>query len=108
MTKEGQPSQAAPNSEWDEVESPNFVAFKEIGDFVEGQLIERSKSDRYDFGLYALKQEDGTQIRFHGSAQLDDLMLAINIGDIIRVQYVDTQKQASGVMKLFKVLKKRT
>ena len=92
---------------WEDVESPNFFQFKDIGDTLEGKLIERAKSEQYGFGLYTLEKPDEEQIRFHGSSQLDDLMLSINIGDSVRIEFTDAEKRPKGEMKLFDVKRKR-
>jgi len=106
MTKETQQNLEGETA-WEEVDSPNFFQFKNIGDILEGKLIERAKSSQYGFGLYTLEVKDGDQVRFHGSSQLDDLMLSINIGDICRVEFIDVEKRPKGEMKLFSVKRKR-
>lgn len=92
---------------WDEVEAANFVKFEKFGDAVEGKLIAKDSSEQYGFGLYSVLNEDGEQKRFHGSSQLDDILLAIQLDTYIKVEYVDDQKTARGKMKLFKVLRKK-
>jgi hypothetical protein len=95
------------NTAWEDVESPNFFQFKNIGDKVEGELVGKDKSSQYGFGLYSLKTSDEEQIRFHGSSQLDDLMLGVDIGEYILIEYIDIQKRPKGDMKLFRVKRKR-
>lgn len=90
---------------YDEVESANFKKFEDFGDSVGGQLLAKDRSEQYNFGLYSVMTEDGEQVRFHGSAQLDDLMLTIKIGDNIFVKYIDEQETPRGKLKLFKVYK---
>ena len=92
-------------TEWEDVESANFVRFEEFGDNVEGKLIDKDKSEQFGFGLFTVMTNDDETLRFHGSAQLDDLMLGIDIGTYIHVEYVDNQKTPRGEMKLFKVRK---
>lgn len=94
--------------EWDDVESANFVRFEEFGDSVEGKLVDKGKSEQFGFGLFTIIDLDGVSLRFHGSAQLDDLLLSVNMGDYIRVEYVDNQKTPRGEMKLFKVQRAKT
>jgi len=107
MTEKTKPQQNLDEEEqWEEVDAPNFVQFKELGDKVSGKLVDKGVSEQYKFGLFTLIQKDGTQIRFHGSAQLDDLMLAVDINDEILVKYIDNQKMAKGNMKLFSVKKR--
>jgi len=96
----------AKENEYEEVESANFVQFTDIGQEVEGELIEKGKSERYGFGMYTLRNDD-EQVRFHGSEQLDDLMLGVELGDSVKVKFVDKEKMPRGEMKVFKVLRKR-
>jgi len=102
------PKNKKPTIEWDDVESANFVRFEEFGDSIEGKLIDKGKSEQFGFGLYTLMDKDDNAVRFHGSAQLDDLLLGVYIGDYIRVEYVDNQKTPRGEMHLFKVQKAKT
>jgi len=107
MTKQNDLKDDVPELDnWEEVEAANFIKFDNIGDSVEGQLIDRGKSDSYGFGLFTVQQGEESQ-RFHGSAQLDDLMLGVNIGDYIKVTYVDSQKAKKGEMKLFTVQRRK-
>lgn len=92
--------------DWNEVESPNFFQFKKIGDKIDGTLLHKATSSQYGFGLYALQTSENEQIRFHGSAQLDDLMMGVNVNDYIEITFIDTQKMPKGEMKLFKVRRK--
>lgn len=89
---------------WEEVEDAAFFKFENIGDTVEGTLVgTSSKSDQYGFGMYTLEQPDGKNVRFHGAAQLDPMMLSVKTGEYIKVEYVDNQKRPKGDMKVFKV-----
>ena len=92
---------------YEEVESANFIRFEEFGDVVEGKLIDKGTSEQYKFGLYTVTNDKGEQLRFHGCSQLDDLLLTCNIGDTVRVEYVDKEKTPKGEMKLFTVLRKK-
>jgi len=93
-------------AKWGKVESPNFIEFKKIGDTVEGMLTDKDSSDRYGFGIYTIMTKEGEQKRFHGSKQLDDLMLGVELQDYIRVTYIDNQNLPQGTLKLFEVMKK--
>lgn len=88
---------------WKEIESPNFFKFEKIGDLIDGLLMSKDSSDRYGFGLYTIKTFDGEQKRFHGSSQLDDLLLNVSVPCYVRIEYVDNQETANGTMKLFNV-----
>lgn len=101
------PKQEKIISDYEEVEDADFLKFENIGDSVEGSLIDIGVSDQYKFGLYTLEREDGTTVRFHGSAQLDGKMKSIKLGDAIKVEFYDIEKRAKGNMKLFKVGRKR-
>lgn len=105
MAKQTQISK--PDEQLEEVASPNFFRFENLGDSVQGTLLSKAMSDQFGFGLFGIEQDDGTQMRFHGSAQLDDLMLGIKIGEWLKVVYYDNQKMAKGSMKLFKVYRKK-
>ncbi len=95
-------------SEYEEVEDPDFFKFENVGDKVSGELVDIGTSDKYNFGLYTLEKPDGEQLRFHGSAHLDTRMKRIGIGDSVIVEYQDVEKKEKGEMKLFSVkLKKR-
>lgn len=88
---------------WETVESPNFFKFVSIGDTIEGILLSKDISSRYGFGLYTIRTFDGIQKRFHGSSQLDDLLLNIDVLNYVKITYVDNQETSNGNMKLFEV-----
>lgn len=90
---------------WNKIESPNFFKFEKIGDSIEGLLMDKDISNRYGFGLYTIRTFKGEQIRFHGSSQLDDLMLTLDIPCYARITFIDEQNTPNGVMKLFEVFK---
>lgn len=90
---------------WKEVESPNFFKFNKIGDMIQGNLIRRDTSDRYGFGIYTINMFNGETKRFHGSSQLDDLLINIDLPCYVKIEYIDNQETANGIMKLFKVSK---
>lgn len=90
---------------WEQVESPNFFRFEKIGDIIEGLLTGKDSSSRYGFGLYTIKTFKGEQIRFHGSSQLDDLLLNMDVPCYVQIEYTDNQETANGTMKLFVVKK---
>lgn len=91
--------------EWQEIDSPNFFKFEHINDMIEGILTNVDTSQRYGFGLYTLKTYTGENKRFHGSAQLDDLLMNIELPSYVKIMFIDTQETANGNMKLFKVFK---
>jgi hypothetical protein len=87
------------------VESPNFFAFKEIGDTIEGILTLKEHSDQYGFGIYTIQKEDMSRVKCHGSSNLDDLMSVLNINDYVLITFVKEQKLPKGTLKLFEVEK---
>ena len=88
---------------WETIESPNFFKFEKIGDLIEGMLIGKDTSARYGFGLYTIKTFDNETKRFHGSSQLDDLLLNSDVPCYVQIEYTDNQETANGTMKLFVV-----
>lgn len=92
---------------WVNVDSPpngsNFFKFEKLGDTIEGLLMSKYVSSRYGFGMYTIKTFDGIQKRFHGSSQLDDLLLNIDIPSYVRVIFIDNQETPNGTLKLFEV-----
>jgi len=91
--------------EWEDVET-NFFQFQNVGDSIEGELIDKGSSDQYGFGLYTITDKEGEQVRFHGASHLDELMLGVKVGDMIHAEFVDVQKRPKGDMKIF-TLRKR-
>lgn len=87
---------------WVKKEAP-FEPFNKIGDTLEGLLLTKDKSTKYDFGLYSIKQFDGKQVKFHGSKQLDDLLADVTPPAYIKVIYVDNLEVSMGTMKVFEV-----
>ena len=92
-------------SDWEEIESPNFFKFENIGDKLEGILTSKDESKRYGFGLYTITLFNGETKRFHGSNQLDDLLLNLETPSYVQILYIDNQITPNGEMKLFKVSK---
>lgn len=92
---------------WEDIEDPNFFKFMNVGDKVTGKLVDIGLSDQYRFGLYTIEQSDGTQLRFHGSAQLDSRMKQCQLGETVLVEFIDVEKRPKGDMKLFSVKRKK-
>lgn len=88
-----------------QVEAPDFFKFESIGDKIEGTLQEKAVSDNYGIGLFTLKMDDGTTKRCHGSANLDSLMTAVDVGQYVKIEWVDTKAMEKGKtpMKIFTV-----
>lgn len=87
------------------VEAPDFFKFESIGDKIEGTLVEKGLSENYGIGLYTLKQDDGSTMRIHGSSNLDSLMTGVDIGQYVRIEWMDSKQMEKGktAMKLFNV-----
>lgn len=105
--KEIELKEADDGTEWETVDDPTFFKFDKVGDVLEGELVDISKSETYGFGLYTIVDAETNPHRFHGSNQLDDLMSQIKIGDYIKVSFIDTKNHPRGQMKIFTVYKKR-
>lgn len=93
--------------EYEEIEDPDFFKFESVGDNIAGELVDIGTSDQYKFGLYTVEKSDGSQVRFHGSAQLDSRMKQCGIGDHIKVEFIDVEKRPKGDMKLFSVRRRK-
>lgn len=76
----------------------NFVKLNEIGDSVEGFLIEKSEQQFTEsaVGRYKIECDDGSQTSFLGSTDMDDKLGLIEIGQYIRVTLAGTVKSRNG------------
>jgi hypothetical protein len=81
----------------------SFLRFDEIGDTLNGKLMSISKSKRWDFNLYTIKVPNGDMLRFHGTQQLDQLMMKAEEGDNVFISYIDETETPNGTMKIFDV-----
>jgi len=97
----------ADQNEYEEVKDANFFKFDNIGDKIEGMVIEIGISKRYNFGLYTVMIKDGEKKRFHGTTHMDTLMSTIEEQDYIILELIDTEETPAGDMKIFKLLKKK-
>lgn len=91
----------------EEVESPNFFRFENLGDMAEGVLRETTRSEQFGFGIYTLEKDDGSMMRVHGSSDLDDKMSLFAKGMWVRIVFYDQKKMPKGTMKLFQVFRKK-
>lgn len=92
--------------EYEQVET-NFIKFEEIGQAIEGEITDIDVSTSEDFSIYTVKDDNGVVRRFHDSKQLRNLLLQCNIGDYIKVAYVDTEHVPNGELKIFTVEKSK-
>lgn len=92
--------------EWNEIEEPDFFKFEQLNDKLEGVLLSQEINENYGFGDYSLRTNDGKTIKFHGSTQLDDLLLNLEMPCPIKIIFVDLRNTPNGQMKVFKVFTK--
>lgn len=88
---------------YEEQTDATFTKFEEIGDSILGKLMDKSKSERWGFMLYTIQLQNGDMQRFHGTKQLDSLLMGSTEGDNIYVEYIDQTETQNGPMKIFKV-----
>lgn len=88
---------------WRKLESSTFIKFDNVGDSIEGMLTDKDTSTAYKFGLYTMKTFKGETKRFHGTQQLDDLLLDIKAPAYLRVTLIGFQPVKMGDMKIFEV-----
>jgi len=98
----------ASDEDLEDIESANFFRFESIGATVQGILKDVQRSKQFGFGIYTLEQDDGTPVRIHGSSDLDDKMMLVENGVWVRITYYDQKAQAKGMMKLFRVQRRKT
>ena len=74
---------------WKKVES-SFFKFEKIGDTLEGLLKEKQlKTPDEQMSFYHLTTFDGKDTKFHGSNQLDDLLITISVPCYIKITLVN-------------------
>ena len=88
--------------EYNEIET-NFIRFEEIGQMLEGEILDIDTSISGDFAIYTVKDDNDIVRKFHDSTQLKDLLIQCKVGDYIQVTYIDTQKLPNGELKIFSV-----
>ena len=86
-----------------EIVDESFYKFSEFGDNIKGILVDKEESGRYGFGLYTILQEDDNTKRIHGTTQLDQLLMNVDINTFVDITYIDDRDVPNGTMKLFKV-----
>lgn len=90
--------------EWKEV-TPNIWKPTKAGEIIEGVLISKDNKGSFDSTAYSLENSTG-QMLVWGSAVLDDRMKFVNPGELVRIEFLGTQKNSKGQdVKLFKVSK---
>jgi hypothetical protein len=88
---------------WKKIESPNFFRFENVGDSIEGLLIEKQVGDKMNF--YKIRTFEGEEKKFHGSNMLDDLLSMFVPPCYLRITLTGSQDTANGTMKLYEVEK---
>jgi hypothetical protein len=82
----------------------NFFRFSEVGQEVEGEIINIDTETSQDVILYSVKDDEGTVRKFHDSTMLKDLLAQVKLGDYIKVVYVGDEPMSEGkTLKVFKV-----
>jgi len=87
-------------------ELPIQVRFEEVGELVEGWLLDKGQGPGpgdHLRGLYTIKAEDGLRIVF-GRTMIDQGMLNVPVGSYVRITYNGEEATARGnTIKLFSV-----
>lgn len=88
---------------WIEIE-PKMWKPENEGDIIKGILTKKEQEvGENKNNLYHLETEDGSTSVW-GSKGLDDLMLYVKVGDIVRITYKETKELKGGrTFKVFKV-----
>ena len=105
-TIDGKKASDIQKENWKEIEDSGYFEFKEFGDTIEGKLLSKGVSKKYNVGMYTLELPTKETKRFLGKTQLDQRMDRVNIGDYIKITYIDTVGTPMGDMKIFEVLKR--
>lgn len=79
-----------------------FVKFTELGQMIEGEILDVDKTND-EFDIYTIRDDNGETRQFHDSTQMKDLLAQCKIGDYIQVTFIDTQKLPNGELKIFSV-----
>lgn len=78
-----------PPKSWRKVES-NFYRFDKIGDSIEGLLTDKKiKQPNEILSYYHITDFNGKEIKFHGSTQLDDLMINVEVPCYVKITLVE-------------------
>jgi hypothetical protein len=65
--------------------------------------MSKEKSSNYGVGIYSIKTFESEIKRFHGSTQLDDLLLNVTVPCYIQITFIDTVETKLSPMKVFEV-----
>ena len=91
------------NVEFEEV-NPTVWKPAQDGDMIEGKLVNKQPSPRYDNQIYHIETKSNGQLAIFGTTVLDDRMAYVNVGESVRITYKGTQKNSKGQdTKIFKV-----
>ncbi len=87
----------------------DWFKFEVPGDYIEGMLVGKTqvtvRSSR--IGKYTLMRDDKTKVGFLGGAQLDDLMVSVQYGQSVFVQFVGEERTKDEFgLKIYKVFVK--
>ena len=91
--------------EFEEV-NPTVWKPEEVGDSVEGVLVNKEPSPKYDNQIYHLETKDKGQLVVFGTTVLDNRMAYVEVGEVVRITYKGTEKNKKDQdTKIFKVEK---
>lgn len=89
--------------EWKTIE-PEVWKAENSGDSIEGILINKRPSPKYDNKIYNIETANGEQKVVFGTTVLDDRMDYVEIGTRVRITYKGTEKNKKDQdVKIFKV-----
>ena len=98
-----QEDKMAEQIEWKEVESGNLFVFQQVGDTIEGVLVAKRQSSKYETGAYDIQTKEGLRTIF-GTAILDTRLQKVEVNAPVKIEYVGELKTGTGrLAKNFKV-----
>lgn len=78
--------------------------FEKIEDKIQGKLISKEDSDRYNNKNYKIKKADGETVIVFGTSVMDSQMEIVNVGDEVIITYKgerENKKPGQNPIKLF-------
>lgn len=68
-----------------------------VGESIEGLLVDKFNSKKYNAGVYKIKDKDDTKVKvILGTTILDKLMKPKEIGEVIKIKRLDDSTNQSG------------
>lgn len=92
------------NSEWKEVNS-NVWKPQNPGDFIEGVLVDKEENvGSLKSCAYFIETAKKERFLVWGSAILDERLKFVQVGSLVKIEFVETRKNKAGQpLKIFKV-----